>query len=272
MKIAAFYENMLTAMERENLSFEEILTGLKNCGLELIYISGDSYKKDWNEIEPVLKKHGIGIEGMHQHFDFGHDGNCRDYEEYIDIAKKIGASNILLVPGFIPEDETDKEKEIRNNMLSCMKAAVEYGKNRGVAVCMEDFDNLHSPICSVAGMDFFFDAIPDLKCAFDTGNFVCYTENEMDAFKHFSDRIVTMHVKDRGHEKHEADDYPCECFDGSKAWSVPVGTGYIRIKEIVEYLKKNNYQGNLIAELYGYADAFEGLKTSVTYLKKLLKF
>ncbi|MCR5273435.1 MAG: sugar phosphate isomerase/epimerase [Lachnospiraceae bacterium] len=271
MRIAAFYENIKSASEIEGIPVYDILAELKELGLELIYISGDSYKEDRDFVKETLKKLGLGVEGMHQHFDFAHDANNRTYEEFIDLAKEAGASNILLVPGFVMPDEKDKEEEILKNMKACMTRAVEYGKKAGVDVCMEDFDSMNSPINSVDGLDIFFDSIPDLKCAFDTGNFCCYEDDEVKALEHFKDKIVTVHIKDRGKTRHNEKDYPCICHDGIEAWTVPAGTGYIRIDEIIQKLKEWGYTGNVIAELYGYTDAYEGFKTSVKNLKKMIE-
>jgi len=225
MRIAAFYENIITAVENEGKTLEEVLKTFMECGLEMIYISGDSVKKDGETALPLFKKLGLDIEGMHQHFDFAHKPDDESYKEYIDMAAEIGASNILLVPGFVFPGEEDKKDEIMENMLGVMKRAVEYGKEKNVKVCMEDFDSMISPINSVAGMDYFFDRIPDLYCAFDSGNFCCYKEDEIEAYKHYRDKLVTMHVKDRGTAKTSDGDYACKCADGSEAWSVPIGTG-----------------------------------------------
>lgn len=270
MKIAAFYENIVTALEKENISLVDYLSELKELGLELIYISGDSYEKDKDVVMKALKELDMGVEGMHQHFDFAHDPNVTTYEKYIDYAKEAGAANILLVPGYILPEEKDKEDELKNNMLLNMTRAVEYGKKAGVAVCMEDFDSMHSPINSVKGLDYFFDRIDDLKCAFDTGNFVCYKEDEVEALKHYKDKLVTIHIKDRVFSGGGEKDYPCECYDKSKAWTVPAGTGEMHIKEIIDLLKSWDYKGNVIAELYGYDDTYEGFKTSVKNLKAMI--
>jgi len=270
MKIAAFYENIVTAVENEGKTLEEVLKTLMECGLEMVYISGDSVKRDGEIVLPLFEKLGIDIEGIHQHFDFAHKPDDESFKEYVDMTAELKAGSLLLVPGFVLPGEEDRKDEIMKNMLGCVERAIAYAKEKNVKICMEDFDHMISPINSVAGLDYFFDRLPDLYCAFDSGNFCCYKEDEVEAYKHFRSRMVTMHVKDRGPEKNSEGDNACTCADGSLAWSVPLGTGYIRIAEIIEDLKKTGYEGNVIAELYGYEDAYNGLQTSVKYLKKLI--
>jgi sugar phosphate isomerase/epimerase len=66
-----------------------------------------------------------------------------------------------------------------------------------IAVSMEDFDGLEAPYCTIAGLNDFLTDVPGLACSFDTGNFIMYQENELEAFQLFRDKICTVHLKDR---------------------------------------------------------------------------
>ena len=268
MKIAVFYENLLTACEKEGIMLLEALKLLKEKGLEAVYIEGSNYKRDKEMLSELLPKTGLFIAGMHQHFDFSHNREDESFKEFIDLAKASGADNILPVPGFIPEGE-DREA-LLSNMLFCMERAVRYGKEQGVYVCMEDYDNLYSPINSVKGMDFFFERIPDLKCAYDSGNFCTYNEDSVAALKHFIQRTVLVHIKDRDVSFREGCGKPYISADGTPYYCVPSGTGIMRIREIVNILKENNFDGTLVAELYGYEDTWNGLLKSVENLKEFI--
>lgn len=267
MKIAAFYENIVYGAEKNKALLEDVLDELKAEGLEMIYISWDSLKGREEELMGLFREKGLAVEGMHQHFDFGRHPEDESYKEYIDLALKVGADNCLIVPGLISEEDEENRDEMIENMVGVVKKAVEYGKERGILVCMEDYDSMESPYNSVEGLSCFFEKVPELKCAFDTGNFVCYKEDEEAAFLKFADKICTVHLKDRSRQAYMKGDTGCICQDGSSAWSTPIGSGYIHIKEILDGLKKRNYKGNVIVELYGYEDVLAGLKKSIRWVR-----
>lgn len=268
MKIAAFYENIVYGAEKGQALIGDVLDELKAEGLQMIYISWDSLKGREEELIGLFREKGLVVEGLHQHFDFGHHPEDESYREYIDLALKAGASNCLIVPGLILKEEEENRDKMIENMVETVKKAVAYGKERGIIVCMEDYDSMTSPYNSVEGLSYFFERIPELKCAFDTGNFVCYKEDEKAAFLRFADKICTVHLKDRSRHAHMQGDAGCICHDGSCAWSTPIGSGYIHIKEILEGLKKGNYEGNVIVELYGYEDILEGIKQSIRWVRQ----
>ena len=112
-----------------------------------------------------------------------------------------------------------------------------------------------------------------LGCAFDTGNFAAFHEDELEAFELFADRIRTVHLKDRSRTRRHAGDAPFVCADGNPVYACTTGSGYIRIGEILNRLKQRNYSGNVIAELYA-CDADHVLQDaadSVRWLKEQLK-
>ncbi|NBJ92441.1 sugar phosphate isomerase/epimerase family protein [Parablautia muri] len=268
MKIAAFYENIIYGAEKEQAFIGDILDELKAEGLQMIYISWDSLKGKEEELMHLFGEKGLAVEGLHQHFDFGHHPEDESYKEFIELALRVGAANCLIVPGLLAKEDEGNRKEMIENMIGVVKKAVEYGKERGILVCMEDYDSMASPYNSVEGLSCFFENIPELKCAFDTGNFVCFKEDEEAAFSKFADKICTVHLKDRSHQAYMEGDRGCVCYDGSSAWSTPIGSGYIRIKEILGRLKKRNYEGNVIVELYGYEDILEGIKQSIRWVRQ----
>ena len=60
------------------------------------------------------------------------------------------------------------------------------------------------------------------------------------------------------------------CADGEKLCTVPVGDGFIHIKEILSKLKQQGYDGGLIAEMYGHSaeNMYDGIRKSVKWVRK----
>lgn len=58
------------------------------------------------------------------------------------------------------------------------------------------------------------------------------------------------------------------CSDGKAVYAEITGSGYIKIREILQRLKEMNYPGNVIVELYDYSKEhmLEGISESVKWV------
>ena len=248
-RIAAFYENIITGSMHEGLSMVDAVSVLRNSGLRGIYVSYDSTVYYADELAEVLEKTGVEITGLHAWVDF----DKTDAHDVIDQAVRLGTDHVLLVPVCAGNDA--------ETLLAGMRNAVAYGENNGVRIYMEDLDQADSPYNSVAGLQFFLDQVPGLRCCFDTGNLIMRQEDEVQAFRHLQPRICALHLKDRAMTPVNADDMGKKILDGSNRYPVPVGKGYIRIPEILAMA------GDLpvIVELYDYSPShmLDGIRSSV---------
>lgn len=269
MKIAVFYENIHEGAQAAGRQIEEVLTELRDAGMELLYLTPDSWKRDRDMLPGIMAKLGLGIEGMHGFCDFPGDPETPSYREMIDLAAEAGAGNFLIIPGMLSSGNTRRDLD---RMLAGVRKAVEYGREKGVPVLMEDFDGLLSPYNCIAGLQYFLDNTEGLGCAFDTGNFAAFHEDELEAFDLFADRIRTVHLKDRAADRRHEGDTPFVCADGKAVYACTIGMGYIRIPEILKRLKERNYRGNVIAELYACDPRYvlQGAAESVRWLKEQL--
>ena len=273
MKIAAFYENILEGAERQDISAGEAVKDLMKSGLELLYVSSWVLENRRDELDEVLRTTGVGVEGLHGFFDFGSHPEDESYQGLIQEAVRLNATNVLLVPGMIPQTQMPERDGRIESMIQALKQAVAFGEQHGVAVSMEDFDSIDAPYCTIGGLEHFIQNVPGLKCSFDTGNFIMYSEDEFNAFRHFQDRLCTVHLKDRLREPSYPDDRYKTCADGSKVYACPTGAGYVRIPEILDALVKQGYTGNVIVELYDYSPShmLEGIRQSVLWTRQYLK-
>lgn len=269
MKIAVFYENILQAAHTSGLNVPQVLKRLTDLGMENIYLTPDSWQKDEEMLKATLPELGLGIEGMHAWVRFTDDPESTLYKDYIDLALRIGAKNILFIPGMLLGGNTVRDLE---RMVYGMKKAVAYGKEKGLPVTMEDFDSVLAPNNCIAGLKYFADQVPGLEFAFDTGNFAFFQENELEALPLFEDRIATLHLKDRSLEKLNPNGKAFVRADGTPLYSCPVGSGYIHIREVVDRMKELGYDGGAIVEVGDWSDdhMLEVLEESVKWLKMVV--
>lgn len=272
MKIAAFYENIKTGAEHAGVSVEEALTQLKDAGLENLYANYTVMRDDLPWLGTVMEKLGIGVEGLYGFFDFSHNPKEETYKECVDLAAKLGGKNVLLLPGIVFPNEPERAEELKENMRRGLEMAVVYGESQGVYVTLEDFDGMVAPYNCLEGMKWFMENTKGLTCSFDTGNFVMYCEDSLEAFETLKSYIVTVHVKDRSTAPVNPGDVAKSCADGSVVYPCPVGRGYIQIEEMVKRLKAMGYDGGLIAELYDCdpETMLTEIENSVRYLKSII--
>ncbi len=270
MNISVFYENMDACAKALGLRLEDILLRLRDAGMDSIYLTADSWGRDRDTLRKSLPELGLRIGGMHAFCDFPSDPEALRYREIIDSAVESGADNLLLIPGMLTTGNTLRDL---NRMLDGMRRAAEYGRSVGMPVLMEDFDGLLSPYNCIAGLKFFLDSVDGLGCAFDTGNFAVFHEDELAAFDLFADRIGTVHLKDRSRVPQHEGNTPFICADGKPVYACSVGSGFIRIPEILRRLHGRNYRGNLIVELYACdpRSFMEDALDSLRWLREQLK-
>ena len=270
MKIAAFYENIADASAATGIQVEDVIRRLMERGLSAVYVGGATLRDMGCQVEKIIKETGISVEGVHDWVDLAHDPDSGLLQDTVDWAAKLKAKNVLFVPGLL--GETDDVDVYNSNIKKAMKRAVDYARQYDLPVSMENLDRLDCTYCSFEGLKAFLDGVPEMKCSLDTGNFMLVHDDELHALFEVSDRLCTIHLKDRS-RKQLYDDIPAVyCNDGVPVYVTPVGYGDIKMREILDYLKEQNYSGNVIAELYGYSQEkmLEGLEQSIDWLKKEL--
>ena len=124
MKIAAFYENILEGRLDLGISEEEALKQACEAGMERIYIGYPNLHAQEETLLPLFARLGIEVEGLHAFFDFGMKPEDEGYRDVIDLAKKAGARNVLLVPGMIRKENALSFEAQREHMAKAMEKAV----------------------------------------------------------------------------------------------------------------------------------------------------
>jgi len=155
-----------------------------------------------------------------------------------------------------------------SRMVRGMKRLSELAKENGLTLTIEDYDDAMSPIATIGGMKIFLDAIPDLKVAFDTGNFAFSGDDVLDAKRELLNRTKHVHLKDRLWSRTGTGD-PKECPDGTLLWPCAVGDGDLPIKEILQELRAIGYDGYAMAEFFGAASYAELIEKSIRNLGNL---
>ena len=267
MKLSVFFDHVLQAREQTGKTVEELLAGVRAAGIEAVEINL-SYLCEHSEVWDALKAAGLGISCIYEFYDMGRCDESEKVRRHVETAVKAGAKRILVVPGFLSGEaslQMQKAMPVKENIVDFFESndeikrmaeglsfAAKYGAEKGVIVTVEDFDGLDSPLAGMYGIHWFLQQVPGLRYTLDTGNFLFYKENVMDAFELLKDRIVHVHCKDRQPEINA---------------SVQTGTGYIPFAEVLEKIKKQNYDGFFAIEHFDVAGQEACMRGSAEFLR-----
>jgi len=267
-KLTTFYDHIRNAMKQEKMSFSQVAKLVTEAGIsgteieytELVGLRGKLLAKK-------LKKAGLGVSGVYCHFRWEQETPLQDYVKVLRRLKELDIHNLLVIPGFKRFGQTSEAsaKELAKKVKEVCLLAPKYDVN----VVMEDFDDIAAAFASAEELKRFMDEIEELGCAFDTGNFLYMEEDSLEVLPMFIDRIRYVHCKDRSFTPVEGEDYR-ETIGGRKMYSAAVGSGVIKMKEILDAILETGYEGPLAIEHFGSLKQLSDMTESAGFLQSLI--
>lgn len=277
-RAAVFLEHILEAAVQQGMSAAEACRKARQMGYTGVNVDMNRLKKDFDGTMAPLREAGLRVHSVYAFTDFGlsddsFEADCRAAREAVTLVKKTGTKNMLTVAAFLRPEEMDRKSEAYRIRRERVKKAVafmakEAGSN-GIQLSMEDFDGKQALFCFGEELLDFVSTVPDLTCAFDTGNFAYAGEDAWELLPKFLPYITDVHLKDRGLEKN--DGTPCIAIDGTALYPVPVGGGVIPIRRIMETLLQNGYAGGFAAEHFGSGDQMRDMQKSADFIRCVLE-
>lgn len=144
-----------------------------------------------------------------------------------------------------------------------LQKLVKFGQEKNVKITLEDFDDFTSPCSGMLFLKWFMEQVPGLGHTFDMGNYAYSDEDAEVAYELLKPYIVHVHCKDRGMEENMLYRRYCRGLAG-----VSVGGGYIPIRELVESLRLQGYDGYLAIEHFDLPEQMRHIRQSAEFLKK----
>ncbi len=267
MKLSIFFDHILQAQEQTGKSLPELLQGVKQAGIEAVEINL-AYITEHAEVWKLLQENDLKVSCIYEFYDMGRCDETEKSHRHIETAVKMGAERILVVPGFLEGTEAERMQKCMPDVLAiesffsgnseiCRMAAglsfaAKFGRENGVVVTVEDFDDRNSPLSGMHGIHWFLKQVPELSYTLDTGNYLFYGENVLEAWALLKERVAHVHCKDRR--------------EGDNA-SVRVGSGYIPFHDIIKRLLARGYEGYLAIEHFDVPDQEGSMRKSAEFLK-----
>lgn len=282
MKLSIFYDHLQEICTQEGMTMPEALFEAKRCGIDGIEIHLSDLLEDEGRIVSEIEKAGMCVSCIYESFDWGNRPDIRGGAAQIDAAKRVGAKKILVIPGFLPQDEADaiasrrgsyertapamEANERIRNMRAALRQVTARAARVGIAVTLEDFDGKTAPFAGMNQLLWFIKQVEGLRFTMDTGNFAFSDEDAAEGYRLLRDYVVHVHCKDRGRE----DTVPAQNRHNRGLAPCPAGSGYMPIGAVVRDLKNRGYGGFLAVEHFGAADQLEFMRKSAEYLKTLI--
>ncbi len=266
MRLSVFFDHILQAREQTGKSLEELLAGVRNSGIEAVEIRLE-YLEEHPETMQLLKTADLKVSCIYEFYEMGLRGEEEKANRHIEAAVSVSANRLLVVPGFLHGLEAKRMQEKmkdgaaiekwfeKNRKIGKMVEGLTYisklGTRKGVIVTVEDFDDMNSPLSGMYGIRWFLKKVPQLRYTLDTGNYLFYGEDVLDAWELLKDKVAHVHCKDR-HPQSNA--------------SVQTGSGRMPIKQLVLALAEQGYDGYLAIEHFDVPGQEECMSKSAQYL------
>ncbi len=278
-KMSVFWDHVAEGATQSGKTAETIMMQAAEAGVKGLDVRLSDLLNPANDVKGILDRAQMNVSCIYETYDWGNNPDITLGKKHVDTAAECGASAILVIPGFLDDAQADELKALTSreeifkymseskaisNMKSALIQMVEYAKDKGVSVTLEDYDGHFAPFARVDELLWFMQNVPGLKYTLDMGNFAYSDEDVCLGYQTLQEYIVHVHCKDRGAEVgYES----CKVSKGLAA--VPVGSGYIPIRQLQEKLITKGYKGYFAIEHFGASDQVQFILDSAEFLKNI---
>jgi Sugar phosphate isomerases/epimerases len=183
-------------------------------------------------------------------------------------AVDLECSCIMIVPAMVTDIDGAEDKKRAMEMIGKgLEQIVAYAGLYGVTATIEDFPNIIYPLGTIKEIEYLINRVTGLKLTFDNGNFFPSGEDAMEAYEHFSDLIVNVHIKDW---EYSQDGVGILCTNGNVIRGASHGKGLMEHRMLLEALESKGYSGYIAFEYEGVLDHIEETRNGARYLQELL--
>ena len=273
-QLSIFYEHIAEAAEQSGLTLEETCLKAKSFGYDLVEMDAARLLREEDTLLPLLDRCGLKINCIYHFFSLGAKEGCEaddrsQAEKIVSLAVRASCSRILVVAGFLNEDEMDRQSEAyavhRERMAQGVRIVTELAAEKGITVLMEDFDGAAAPFSTAAELLWFMENVPGLRCGFDTGNFLYSEEEALEALPKLLPYIGGIHCKDRSLT--ENDGNAKLTVKGRKMYPVAVGDGDLDIAAMLRVILSAGYTGTITAEHFDSKHQLRDMERSAKFMR-----
>jgi len=271
MEIGCFYSNIMAGVKEKGMTPEEALQIAADHGIRALDVAYTTIEQ--MTPEGILKQ----VKGCEMHISsvfafFGCDVCTKaGYEEALEKMKAAmrlakAAESIHFMP--VPQKPMSLREEDQELFVAGTRKLfadlTAYGEEIGIQVIFENISRRDLPYGTCEDVEWLLEHNPDLGFAYDSGNFPLVGIDELEAAVRFADRTVYVHLKDL-----KVVEQSNLVRDGIAYDSLELGGGYLKLKEVLAFLKRKGYEGTVVIEINSDPNIFDRAMKSAEFLKSV---
>ena len=224
------------------------------------------------ELALPITNYAIGADFVNK----GVDAEIERLKGEVDVAEILGVKTMRHDATSGPENErfslTGFEKYLPTLAKGC-KGVTEYAKTKGIKTSVEN----HGYYCQQSDrVEALMKAVDDENFGWlvDIGNFMCADEKSVEAVKTGAKYAVYVHVKDF-YYKDKSEPCPDGYFNtraGNHLCGSVIGDGVVPVKECLDIIKANGYDGWVTLEYEGLENPETAIPKGYEFLKSAISF
>jgi sugar phosphate isomerase/epimerase len=198
-------------------------------------------------------------------------GELEKLQRGLERAAVLGSEHVLTYPG-LPRPGIDPAA-VRGWFAEALRACLPLARHLGVTITIPDV-GVAAELCGTSDhLNAICDAVgPELRVAYDVGNFLLAGEDPLRALDRLAPRIAHVHLKDW--RVFPPDAAPPRGtyvgLDGRHYLGLALGEGVLDLPAALRRLAGLGYQGCLSIEYEGTGDPWQAVRRGLAYLRRLL--
>ena len=107
VRLSVFYDHVIQAVNQAqgSRSLNQIMRACSDFGIRGIDIEYRRLCADFDRIDEALRYNYMEVAGIYQFYDLRNSSDIRVGKDQIDMANRLGVKQVLIVPGFLDEEE-----------------------------------------------------------------------------------------------------------------------------------------------------------------------
>lgn len=108
MLISVFYDHITQARQQTGKRLSELLAACRSWGISGLEINYTQLKKGGFRLRHAIRRAGMSVSCIYEFYDFTHGEDLARAKKHVDLAARVGAGKVLIVPGFLEEREAEE--------------------------------------------------------------------------------------------------------------------------------------------------------------------